>query len=80
MYDGQPVVGDGCSDAFDGVPVRLSPLYLEHSFCRTDWLIVNRWIVAGTTIWSGMGYLFSKDAVRYVATKTASTVGKGKSP
>ena len=23
-----------------------------------------RWIVAGTTIWSGLSYVFSKDAVR----------------
>ncbi|KAG8913321.1 hypothetical protein FRC00_002616 [Tulasnella sp. 408] len=29
-----------------------------------------QWIVAGTTIWSGMSYVFSKDAVKIVASKT----------
>ncbi|KAG9002252.1 hypothetical protein FRB90_011419 [Tulasnella sp. 427] len=29
-----------------------------------------QWIVAGTTIWSGMSYIWSKDAVKIVASKT----------
>ncbi|KAF9515241.1 hypothetical protein BS47DRAFT_1372070 [Hydnum rufescens UP504] len=32
-------------------------------------LQIFQWIVGGTTIWSGLGYVFSRDAVRYIARK-----------
>ncbi|KAF8314707.1 hypothetical protein DL93DRAFT_2112903 [Clavulina sp. PMI_390] len=41
-------------------------------------LQIFQWVVAGTTIWSGMGYLFSRDAVRYVA-RSAGSAGKKQS-
>jgi len=34
-------------------------------------LAVFEWIVAGTTIWSGAGYLWAKEGFRYVAKKSS---------
>ena len=38
--------------------------WLEHVSCPN---LSRRWIVAMTTIWSGLSYIFSKDAVRILS-------------
>lgn len=48
-------------------PLQCVILINIHTSPRQVQFVPFRWIVAGTTIWSGLSYLFTKDAVRIVS-------------
>lgn len=57
-----PILPFDLGIALQGLQYVSQPLYIKalaHS--------VNRWTVATTTIWSGLSYVFSKNAVRIIS-------------